>query len=114
MLFDDVTSTVLRCGTLFGRVGPFYRPAFCVVVFVIVGVLIHLVYVSCFVLMKFVSMFLFEFDFGVVFVLLVSFHGCIVLWSWTFDFLWQFCLLICDFFFRARFVFVFCVVFITS
>ena len=67
MLFDGVTLTVfLRCGNLFGRVGPFYRSAFCVVVFVIVDVLIHLVCVSCFVLMKFVSMFLFEFDFGVV------------------------------------------------
>jgi len=67
LLFDDGTSTVfLRCGTLFGRVGPFYRSAFCVVFFVIVDVLIHLVCVSFFVLMKFVSMFLFEFDFGVV------------------------------------------------
>jgi len=52
---------------LFGRVGPFYRSAFCVFVFVIVDVLIHLVCVSCFVLMKFVTMFLFEFDFGVVY-----------------------------------------------
>ena len=44
----------------------FYRSAFCVVVFVILDVLIHLVCGSCFVLMKFVSMFLFKFDFGVV------------------------------------------------
>ena len=67
MLYDDVTSTVfVRSGTLFGRVGPLYRSAFCVVVFVILDVLVQLVFVSCFVLMKFVSLFLFEFDFGVV------------------------------------------------
>jgi len=50
---------------------------------------------------------LFEFDFGVV----CCFAGFGSWSAWSYDLgrfilLWLFCLLICDFFFRARFVFV--------